>query len=97
MKSNLQPMTTTKDIHSAAQVLGHLGGLAKSKAKAKAVRENGKLGGRPLKPSIYKNKWGNRYGYISRKRVIAFSDTPTQTQEQAAKAWLAKQQSRIIK
>jgi hypothetical protein len=39
-------MTTTKDIHSAAQALGHLGGLAKSKAKAKAVRENGKLGGR---------------------------------------------------
>ena len=30
-----------KDIHSAAQALGKLGGLAKSKAKAKAVRENG--------------------------------------------------------
>ena len=38
-----------KDIHSAAQTLGKLGGLAKSKAKAKAVRENGKLGGRPVK------------------------------------------------
>jgi hypothetical protein len=38
----------TKDIHSAAQALGRLGGLAKSKAKAKAVRENGKLGGRPV-------------------------------------------------
>jgi len=37
-----------KDIHSAAQTLGKLGGLAKSKAKAKAVRENGKLGGRPV-------------------------------------------------
>jgi|SoimicMinimDraft_13_1059741.scaffolds.fasta_scaffold235220_1 hypothetical protein len=37
-----------KDIHSAAQTLGKLGGLAKSKAKEKAVRENGKLGGRPL-------------------------------------------------
>ena len=37
-----------KDIHSAAQALGKLGGLAKSEAKAKAVRENGKLGGRPL-------------------------------------------------
>ena len=37
-----------KDIHSAAQALGKLGGLAKSKAKAKAVRENGKLGGRPV-------------------------------------------------
>jgi hypothetical protein len=37
-----------QDIHSAAQALGRLGGLAKSKAKEKAVRENGKLGGRPL-------------------------------------------------
>jgi hypothetical protein len=37
-----------KDIHSAAQALGKLGGLAKSKAKATAVRENGKFGGRPV-------------------------------------------------
>jgi hypothetical protein len=37
-----------KDIHSAAQALGRLGGKAKSEAKAQAVRENGKLGGRPL-------------------------------------------------
>ena len=36
------------DIHSAAAALGRLGGLAKSAAKARAVRENGKLGGRPL-------------------------------------------------
>lgn len=34
----------------AAQSLGRLGGLAKSKAKTAAVRENGKLGGRPKKP-----------------------------------------------
>lgn len=34
----------------AAQSLGRLGGLAKSVAKAAAVRENGKLGGRPKKP-----------------------------------------------
>lgn len=34
----------------AAQSLGRLGGLAKSEAKAAAVRENGKLGGRPKKP-----------------------------------------------
>ena len=39
---------TDPNIHSAAQALGRLGGLAKSKAKATAVRENGKLGGRPL-------------------------------------------------
>ena len=30
-----------------AQSLGKLGGLVKSEAKAKAVRENGRLGGRP--------------------------------------------------
>ena len=36
--------------NKAAQQLGRLGGLAKSAAKAAAVRENGKLGGRPKKP-----------------------------------------------
>jgi hypothetical protein len=43
-------MTTIKDkdIQSAAKALGRLGGLAKSEAKAKAVRKNAKLGGRPL-------------------------------------------------
>jgi hypothetical protein len=43
-------MTTSKekDIQSAAKALGRLGGLAKSEAKAKAVRKNAKLGGRPL-------------------------------------------------
>lgn len=35
--------------NKAAQQLGRLGGLAKSAAKAVAVRENGKLGGRPKK------------------------------------------------
>ena len=37
-------------MNPAAQQLGRLGGLAKSAAKAAAVRENGKLGGRPKKP-----------------------------------------------
>ena len=37
-------------MNPAAQQLGRLGGLAKSKAKTAAVRENGKLGGRPNKP-----------------------------------------------
>ena len=36
-------------MNSAAQSLGRLGGLAKSAAKTAAVRENGKLGGRPKK------------------------------------------------
>ena len=34
----------------AAQFLGRLGGLAKSKAKTAAARRNAKLGGRPKKP-----------------------------------------------
>ena len=34
-------------MNKAAQQLGRLGGLAKSKAKADAARENGKKGGRP--------------------------------------------------
>jgi hypothetical protein len=34
-----------KNPHAVA--LGRLGGLAKSAAKAAAVRDNGKLGGRP--------------------------------------------------
>jgi len=36
-------------ISKAAAILGRKGGLAKSAKKAKAVRENGKLGGRPRK------------------------------------------------
>lgn len=37
-------------MNTAAQSLGRLGGLAKSKAKTEASRANGKLGGRPKKP-----------------------------------------------
>jgi hypothetical protein len=40
-------ITKEQQIHQAAQALGRLGGLAKSAAKTQAVRENGKLGGRP--------------------------------------------------
>jgi hypothetical protein len=36
--------------NQAAQSLGRLGGLAKSKAKTAAARRNAKLGGRPKKP-----------------------------------------------
>ncbi len=36
----------------AAQQLGKLGGRVKSEVKARAVRENGKKGGRPKKINI---------------------------------------------
>jgi hypothetical protein len=39
-----------KNPHAIA--LGRLGGLKKSHAKKKAVRKNGKLGGRPKKPIL---------------------------------------------
>ncbi len=38
-----------KEISKIAAALGKLGGSVKSKAKAKAARENGKKGGRPRK------------------------------------------------
>jgi|WetSurMetagenome_2_1015567.scaffolds.fasta_scaffold479393_1 hypothetical protein len=37
------------NISKAAQTLGKKGGKVKSEAKTKAVRENGKRGGRPKK------------------------------------------------
>lgn len=37
------------DISKAAAAMGRRGGAVTSPRKAKAVRENGKLGGRPLK------------------------------------------------
>ena len=40
-------------MNKAAQALGRLGGLAKSKAKTAAVRANGRLGGRPKKPKAH--------------------------------------------
>src|SRR6266851_1481554 len=41
--------TTMSTLSSAAAVLGRKGGKSKSPAKVRAVRENGKLGGRPPK------------------------------------------------
>ena len=38
---------TDVKISEAAAALGRKGGKSKSEAKAKAARENGKLGGRP--------------------------------------------------
>lgn len=44
----VQSVTHT-DLSQAAKMLGRRGGLAKSKAKVKASKENGKKGGRPRK------------------------------------------------
>ena len=44
---NLDVSKMSKNTHAVA--LGRLGGKVKSEAKAAAVRENGKLGGRPKK------------------------------------------------
>jgi hypothetical protein len=41
----------TERVSAAAVALGRKGGLAKSDAKTRAVRENGKKGGRPKKPT----------------------------------------------
>jgi len=49
-------------MNSAAQQLGRLGGLAKSKAKAEASRANGKLGGRPKKQKRTARRQNNVLG-----------------------------------
>jgi len=43
-----------EEITQAAKVLGRLGGLARSRKKAKTSKENGKKGGRPRKPKVAK-------------------------------------------
>jgi hypothetical protein len=43
------------------------------------------------KPRIHQNVWGNWYGYIGRKRVIAFGNSKEETAEQAANRWLKEQ------
>lgn len=45
------------------------------------------------KPRIRKNVWDNWYGYIGTRRVVMFTNTPTQTQEQQAKQWLEEMES----
>lgn len=42
-------MADEKQIQKAAALLGRRGGQSRSEAKQAAVRENGKLGGRPRK------------------------------------------------
>jgi hypothetical protein len=54
-------------MNAAAQQLGRLGGLAKSKSKAEASRVNGKLGGRPKKPKRNARRQNNDYATRARK------------------------------
>jgi hypothetical protein len=44
-------------------------------------------------PRIRKNRYDNWYGYVGRKRVVMFSNSTTQTQEQQAEEWLKEMQS----
>jgi hypothetical protein len=48
MSATLTP-EILRAVRAAAAVWGHKGGKVKSPARAKASRENGKLGGRPKK------------------------------------------------
>lgn len=63
------------DVSKAAAALGRKGGAAKSQAKARTAAENGKLGGRPVDPSIMKRmtlrlddgrelEFANQYNYV---------------------------------
>jgi len=38
---------------------------------------------------IRQNAWGNWYGYIGRRRVIAFGDSPVRGAEAEAERWLS--------
>ena len=51
------------EISNAAAALGRIGGQSKSAAKSAAVRENGKLGGRPI---MYRQFVS--YGFLRVKR-----------------------------
>jgi len=46
-------MNEFEERREAAKILGKAGGSVRSEKKAKAVRENGKRGGRPLKKRYY--------------------------------------------
>lgn len=42
-----------------------------------------------MKARIKQNVWGNWYGYLGSRKVIAFADGPENTMEQEAQIWLA--------
>jgi hypothetical protein len=45
------------------------------------------MGGQ-MKRRIRQNQFGNWYGYEGTRKVIAFSETPCNSQEEQAQAWL---------
>lgn len=68
-------------MNRAAQKLGRLGGLARSKAKAAAARANGKLGGRPKKaqrPDRRHNSGADRTRHLVTGTVQPFVGTEIQ-------------------
>lgn len=56
-------------VSEAAAVLGRLGGQSKSPAKVKAVRENGKRGGRPKLTNAQIEKFADKV--VSEWRALA--------------------------
>jgi hypothetical protein len=56
---NLTPEQKKEIIRLAMSELGKRGGASTSKAKQRAVRENGKKGGRPKKKVYAKEKWAD--------------------------------------
>jgi hypothetical protein len=67
-------MTTKSPTSKAAAILGKKGGATKSEAKTRAVKENGKSGGRPLhtlRLDVKVNIWDTEYvARIYRDKII---------------------------
>jgi hypothetical protein len=72
-------MENRKDaLREAAQILGKAGGSVRSESKTKAVRENGKKGGRPQKRQYFflsgegeEGRWESRYCTLPEARRFA--------------------------
>ena len=66
LKDERDKLKEKEEIKAAAAAMGKLGGSVKSEAKAAAVRENGKKGGRPKKQKALKGNNHNAYRIFSR-------------------------------
>lgn len=71
-------MQNQKKVHGAAALLGKLGGAARTKRKAKAVRTNGRKGGRPSKllpqyvADAIQKRWPGAENSYNRKKAKAY-------------------------